>query len=303
MSATTTSFAPAASSSLSTAVPAAPAPESTIRTVAEVLASTTFSALVSAATTTIAVPCWSSWNTGMSSRSRSRRSISKQRGAEMSSRLIPANTGAIAQIVSTIWSTSVVSSAIGNASIPANRLNSTALPSITGRLASGPMLPRPSTAVPSVTTAIVLRLMVRRRASSGWAAMASHTRATPGRVRHRQVVAVAQRHLRLDRELAADVHEERAVADPLDDHAVQTLERLDDVRGVLLAARRARDVDGHLLVARRRDVQGGDDAAGLLDRRGQLADRGRSGLHLQARRDGRGDAGGDHSDIVPRSLG
>ena len=98
----------------------------------------------------------------------------------MSSRLIPANTGAIAQIVSTIWSTSVVSSAIGNASIPANRLNSTALPSMTGRLASGPMLPSPSTAVPSVTTAIVLRLMVRRRASSGWAAMASQTRATPG---------------------------------------------------------------------------------------------------------------------------
>ena len=50
---------------------------------------TTFAALMSPANTTMAVPCWSSWKTGMSSRSCSRRSISKHRGAEMSSRLIP----------------------------------------------------------------------------------------------------------------------------------------------------------------------------------------------------------------------
>src|SRR6185437_7802453 len=41
-------------------------------------------------------------------------------------------------------------------------------------------LPRPSTADPSVTTATLLRLMVRRRASSGLAARARLTRATPG---------------------------------------------------------------------------------------------------------------------------
>ena len=35
-----------------------------------------------------------------------------------------------------------------------------ALPSITGNAPSGPMSPRPSTAVPSVTTATVLRLIV-----------------------------------------------------------------------------------------------------------------------------------------------
>src|SRR5919107_1458721 len=35
----------------------------------------------------------------------------------------------------------------------ANRLNSAALPSITGNAAPGPMLPSPSTAEPSVTTA------------------------------------------------------------------------------------------------------------------------------------------------------
>ena len=39
------------------------------------------------------MPCWSSWKTGMSSASRSRSSISKQRGAEMSSRLMPPKTG------------------------------------------------------------------------------------------------------------------------------------------------------------------------------------------------------------------
>ena len=76
------------------AVPAAPAPETTIWTSPTSLP-TTRSALVSAASTQIAVPCWSSWKTGMSSSSRSRASISKQRGAAMSSRLMPPYTGAI----------------------------------------------------------------------------------------------------------------------------------------------------------------------------------------------------------------
>ena len=79
-----------------------------------------------------------------------------------------------------IASVSWVSRHSGQASIPANRLNSAALPSITGRAAFGPMLPRPSTAEPSVTTATLLRLIVSRRASSGLAAIARQTRATPG---------------------------------------------------------------------------------------------------------------------------
>ena len=60
------------------------------------------------------------------------------------------------------------------------RLNNAALPSITGSAASGPMLPRPSTAEPSVITAMLFRLIVSRRASSGFLAMARQTRATPG---------------------------------------------------------------------------------------------------------------------------
>ena len=120
----------------------------------------TRSAFRRAASTTTAVPCWSSWKTGMSSRSFSRRSISKQRGAEMSSRLMPPNVGAIRATVSTNSSTSVQSSAIGTESTPPNSLNSRALPSITGSDAAGPMSPRPSTAVPSVTTATTLDFQV-----------------------------------------------------------------------------------------------------------------------------------------------
>ena len=78
-----------------TAMPAAPTPTTTTRT-SWIGFLTTRSALSNPASTTIAVPCWSSWKIGMSSVSRSRRSISKQRGEAMSSRLTPPNTGAIA---------------------------------------------------------------------------------------------------------------------------------------------------------------------------------------------------------------
>ncbi len=64
--------------------------------------------------------------------------------------------------------------------MPPNRLNSAALPSITGSAAPGPRSPNPSTAVPSVTTATLLPFTVSRRTSSGLAAIASDTRATPG---------------------------------------------------------------------------------------------------------------------------
>src|SRR5450759_2077354 len=55
-------------------------------------------------------------------------------------------------MVSTSSSTVPVSRHTGTASTPAKCLNSTALPSITGNAASGPISPRPSTAVPSVIT-------------------------------------------------------------------------------------------------------------------------------------------------------
>ena len=161
------------------ATPAAPAPTTTTFTSSGRLP-TIRSALSSAASTTIAVPCWSSWKTGMSSSSRSRRSISKQRGAEMSSRLMPPNVGAAALTNATISSTSFVARQSGNASTPANSLNSIALPSITGIAASGPMSPSPSTAVPSETTATVLPLIVSAHAAERSWLIASDTRPTPG---------------------------------------------------------------------------------------------------------------------------
>ena len=87
------------------AEPAAPAPATTTWTSVRSFF-TTRRALVRAAWTTIAVPCWSSWNTGMSRLARNRASISKQRGAAMSSRLMPPNPGAIISTARTISSVS-----------------------------------------------------------------------------------------------------------------------------------------------------------------------------------------------------
>ena len=52
----------------------------------------------------IAVPCWSSWNTGIFMRSRSFASTSKHSGALMSSRLMPPNVGSSAATTSISWS-------------------------------------------------------------------------------------------------------------------------------------------------------------------------------------------------------
>ncbi len=59
-------------------------------------------------------------------------------------------------IASTSSSTVPVSMHTGTASMSPKCLNSTALPSITGIAARGPMSPSPRTAVPSVMTATVL---------------------------------------------------------------------------------------------------------------------------------------------------
>ncbi len=168
------------------ATPAAPAPAMTTRR-SDIFLSTMRRAFSSAASATTAVPCWSSWKTGMSSRSCSRSSTSKHCGAAMSSRFTPPNTGAMRCTVSTMTSIrscdvapSGTSMQMGKASTPAKFLKSSALPSITGSAAPGPMSPRPSTAVPSVTMATVFFLMVSSCTRAGSAAMALHTRATPG---------------------------------------------------------------------------------------------------------------------------
>jgi len=93
---------------------------------------------------------------------------------------MPPKPGAIISTARTISSVSCEARQIGQASMLANRLNRAALPSITGNAAPGPMLPSPSTAEPSVTTATELPLMVSRETSSGLLARARLTRPTPG---------------------------------------------------------------------------------------------------------------------------
>ena len=175
-----------------TATPAAPAPDTTARRSPRPRP-VSRAALRRAASTTTAVPCWSSWKTGMSSRSSSRRSISKQRGALMSSRLMPAERrrepdDGLDDVVD-----AVASRQIGTASTPPNSLNSTALPSITGSAAAGPMSPSPSTALPSVTTATTCDFQVRSCDQVRVLGDGGAHPGDPGRVGQRQVVPVAQR--------------------------------------------------------------------------------------------------------------
>ena len=138
------------------ATPAAPAP--LITTFMSLISFLTIlRAFISAARVTTAVPCWSSWNMGISQHSLRRLSISKHLGEDISSRLTPPKLPARRDTVSTILSTSFERMQRGIASTPPNSLKSTHFPSITGIPASGPISPRPSTAVPSVTTATVFQ--------------------------------------------------------------------------------------------------------------------------------------------------
>ena len=98
----------------------------------------------------------------------------------MSSSWIAPNEGAIAAMVSTMRAGSFESTRIGTAVMPTSAANSADLPSMTGRPASGPMSPRPRTAVPLVTTATVFGRLVYRAALAGSSRIARHTRATPG---------------------------------------------------------------------------------------------------------------------------
>ena len=138
---------------------AEPAPETTTFTF--VMSFSAISkAFKNAAEEIIAVPCWSSCITGIFNSSTKRLSISKDSGALISSRLIPPKVGAIAFTVSTNLSISVASTSISKTSISENILNNNAFPSITGFEASGPIFPKPKTAVPFVITATKFPLAV-----------------------------------------------------------------------------------------------------------------------------------------------
>ena len=90
------------------AMPAAPAPLTTSLT-SRSERPVSSSALIRPAAAMMAVPCWSSWKTGMSSSSRRRCSMMKHSGALMSSRLMPPKVGPSSRTQSTNSSTSLVS--------------------------------------------------------------------------------------------------------------------------------------------------------------------------------------------------
>ena len=69
---------------------------------------------------------------------------------------------------------------ISKPSMPANFLNRTPLPSITGLDANGPILPRPKTAVPLVITPTKLPRAVYLKALAGSLTISSQGAATPG---------------------------------------------------------------------------------------------------------------------------
>jgi hypothetical protein len=179
MSAPYTSSTPYARSNRKIPLPAAPNP--TIPTADRFRLMYVLDAMFSnAASTTTAVPCWSSCITGMSRVASRRSSISKHSGARMSSSLMAPKVGAIARTVWMITSGSLLSIRIGYPLIPASTRNSSALPSITGMPATGPMSPSPKIAVPLVTIATLFWMDVYSIASSGFAWILVHTDATPG---------------------------------------------------------------------------------------------------------------------------
>jgi Helix-hairpin-helix domain len=103
-----------------------------------------------------------------------------QSGVLMSSRLMPPTVG------SRSWQNLITSSGLSEftsrskTSTSAKRLKSTALPSMTGFPANGPIFPKPSTLVPFVTTATRFPRVVYSKLNSGDFAISRQGSATPG---------------------------------------------------------------------------------------------------------------------------
>ncbi|MNS79818.1 hypothetical protein D3C72_1134800 [compost metagenome] len=98
----------------------------------------------------------------------------------MSSRLMAPKVGSSEAMISTSLTGSFSSISMSNTSTPANFLKRTPLPSITGLEASGPMSPRPSTAVPLEMTPTRLPREVYLKALAGSLTISSQGAATPG---------------------------------------------------------------------------------------------------------------------------
>ena len=241
----------------------------------------------------------------MSSSRRSRPSISKQRGAAMSSRLMPPKPGAIAFTIVMISSVSVVSRQIGQASIPANSLKSIALPSITGIAARRADVAQAEHGRPVGDDGD--RVLLDREGPD-LVGLGGDRQADPGdarRVGHREVVARLHRHLVLHLDLAAQVHEERAVGDVHDRDAGHVPDGIDDPLAVVGVGRRHRDVAHAALARDPHEVDRAEVAVGLADGCGDLRERPRHRRELDANGEavGRGRVGGRHLAAKPIATG
>jgi len=107
-----------------------------------------------------------------------------------------------------------------------------------------------------------------------------------GGVDHGEVVAVADRQLRLDGELAAEVGEEGAVGDLAELDSLEPAQLIDDLHRMVVARGEHGDVRAHALGAGGGDVESGDRGVTALDAAGDVADRGGTGGELESDRDG-----------------
>jgi hypothetical protein len=118
----------------------------------------------------------------------------------------------------------------------------------------------------------------------------------PGRVRHREIVAGLQRVLVALLDLAADVHPQRAVGRVDHLRALDRVDRGHDRAAVLVARRVDGDVPERVAALERHEVDGADRAAGVADRARDLAEHAGPVVDLYTQRQrvlGRGRAGHD----------
>ena len=121
-------------------------------------------------------------------------------------------------------------------------------------------------------TSRVLRVLGDGQADSGHA----------GGVCAGEVVAVFQRHLGSDLDLAAEMHQEGAVAHLAHDRSGDLGDGLGDQLGVLLVRGVTGDVDHHAGRLALNDVKGGERAPRRAHGGGERGRRGRHGRHLDA---------------------
>lgn len=227
----------------------------------------------------------------MSRASRSRASISKQRGAEMSSRLMPAEARGDGlddghDLVGVLGVEADrpgvdVGEALEQGRLALHDRHGGHRADVAETQHGGAVRHDCDGVALDGEAARVLGVLGDRHAHAG------HARG----VDHREVVTVADGVLGRHLDLAAEVHQEGAVGDLAEADALDAAQLLDDLVGVRGGGRGDGDVDPELLVAGCGHVEAGDRSAGGLHGGGELGDRGSARGHFQPDRHRIRDAG------------